>query len=69
MYFFADDYVKFISNLPHYLELQMEPLRINDSSHKDEIKKENANSPLVHIEDVEVILILYKDAEEGAKME
>lgn len=68
MYFFADDYVKFINNLPQYLSLQMQPLKIEASRHKEEIiKNGNVNSPLGYVGDVEVVFVHYKSAEEGCK--
>lgn len=66
MYFFADEYIKFIYNLKHYLSCSMEIVSYNQSRYKDIlIMKNQIHCMIGKLDDVEVVLLHYHDAEEA----
>lgn len=67
VYFYADDYIKFISNLEHYLSITPKIIPIEKSKYKDEIKKLKVYRyfPIGLIDDVEVIFLHYRSDEEA----
>ena len=66
-YFFADDYLKFISRLDYYLnqELNFIPLHKSKYSKKiselSEINKENLNAPIGLLDDVTIVFLHYRN--------
>lgn len=63
-YFFAEDYIKFIFNLKHYLNCNMEIIDAHSSFHYDALKeKEQLNIPIGQIDDIEFVFLHYKDPE------
>ena len=61
-YFFADDYIKFVSNLKYYTSLDIEMIDAKDSRYSDELKKRNQmNVPVGKLGDVEIVFLHYKD--------
>lgn len=65
-YFFADDYIRFVSNLKHYLTSEIKMITVEESKHKNSIVSlgaENANAPIGLIDDVEFVFLHYKDPE------
>ena len=66
LYFFADDYVKFCSNLKFYLEQPLEFISCEQSKYSEIIKERNQqNVPIARLGDVEIIFLHYKTAEEA----
>lgn len=65
-YFFADDYIKFISNLKYYLNLDISFISYNKSRYKDELfKKKQTKIPIGVLDDVEVIFLHYHSEREA----
>ena len=64
LYFFSQDYVKFVSNLTYYLNLEAYPISVYKSKHKDKILK-NGNNMVGRIGDIEVVFVHYKSAIEA----
>ncbi|CBK79363.1 Exopolysaccharide biosynthesis protein [Coprococcus catus GD/7] len=62
VYFFADDYIKFVFNLRYYLSKEIEIIDCNQSKYYDELKKRGENNiPIGRIDDIEVVFLHYKD--------
>ena len=60
LYFFAEDYVKFLSNLRYYCSIEVQELDLKDSKYKDIIeKKGQQNVPLGKLDDVEIVFLHY----------
>lgn len=68
MWFFADDYLKFVSNLNYYLSYDIEVFPMNESRRYQEIKSLQATEcPIGKIaEDIEVVFLHYKDPQIAA---
>lgn len=60
-FFFADDYLKFISNLKFYLNENIKFICANESKHYDVIMKKNIICPIGVLDDVEVFFLHYAD--------
>lgn len=61
-YFYADDYIRFISNLPRYLNTPLEIISATESKHFESLRiKNQLDVPVGVLDDVEVILLHYKD--------
>ena len=59
-YFFAEDYVKFCSNLKYYLSLELEIIPISHSYHRESIKKQNNSKAIIgRLDDVEIVFLHY----------
>lgn len=68
MYFFAEDYIKFISNLNYYMSIPMSTISVDQSKYKEIIMKRNHDMfPLGRIDDVEVVFRHYKTAVEAVE--
>jgi uncharacterized protein (DUF1919 family) len=68
MYFFAEDYIKFVSNLKYYMSIPMSTISVNQSKYKEIILKRNHDVfPLGRIDDVEVVFRHYKTADEAVE--
>lgn len=66
LYFFAPDYIKFVSDLRKYLNTPLRFIRPEESKYYDEIKKRNqADKPIGIIDDVEIIFLHYKSQKEA----
>lgn len=66
LYFFAPDYIKFVSDLRRYLETPLEFIDAEDSKYYDELKKRNqTDKPIGVIDDVEIVFLHYKTEEEA----
>ena len=63
VYFFADDYIKFLENFTYYIAKDIKIINAIDSVHADELKKLNQlNCPIGVIDtNVEVIFLHYND--------
>ena len=64
LYFFSSDYIKFLSRIDYYLSLEARPITIQESRHRDELIKRK-HCFIGIIDDVELIFVHYKNAEEG----
>ena len=68
LYFFAEDYVKFVSNLRHYLETPLRFIPAEESKYYEEIKRRNqTDKPIGLLDDVEIVFLHYPTAEEAAE--
>ena len=65
LFFMAEDYIKFIYNIKHYMNQDLEFINIENSKHKDYLKKLNYNSPIGKIEDIEIMFLHYNSNEEA----
>lgn len=67
LYFFADDYIKLLSNLKKYLESNLEIIPAEKSNHYQELKqKQQLNVPIGLLgEDVEVVFLHCLSSEEA----
>lgn len=64
-YFFAEDYIKFISNLKYYLNLDMSFISYDRSRHKDELsRKKQTMVPIGVLDDVEIVFLHYHSEED-----
>lgn len=62
-YFYAEDYIKFISNLEYYLKNDMKMINAQQSKHFLSLKKKGQlNIPIGRIGDIEVVFLHYKDS-------
>lgn len=66
MYFFADEYVKFLSNLRHYLQCDMKIVPATESRYMDVLRKRGEEHRLIGVlDDVEIVLLHYASKEEA----
>ena len=63
LYFYADEYIKFLSNLEKYLTIDLRFINVKDSKYSKElIFKKQTNIPIGVLDDVEIVFLHYKDA-------
>lgn len=63
-YFFAEDYIKFVSNLKHYLMTEMRIIKAEESKHYLSLKaKSELDAPIGVLDDVEIVFLHYKNPE------
>ena len=66
VYFFAEDYIRFISNLRHYLSIPVQMISVDESVHRDVIlKRHHEIYPIGRIDDVEIVFRHYKTEQEA----
>lgn len=65
LYFFTDDYLKFISNLKYYMGLKLQFISENDSKYKDILLKKGRSCPIGVLDDVEIVFLHYKSEKEA----
>lgn len=66
LYFFAPDYIKFVSDLRRYLNTPLRFINPEESKYYEEIKKRNQiNRPIGILDDVEIVFLHYKTKEEA----
>lgn len=67
MYFFADDYIKFVKDLKNNLEKELIFIKPEDSKWFEEIKnnKKIGTYPIGKIDDIEIFFLHYKDEKEA----
>lgn len=69
MYFFAEDYIRFVSSLEKYLSMDIEMIKAEDSIHYKELKRDHPgslNKPIGRINgNVEIVFLHYKTDEEA----
>lgn len=68
LYFFSDEYIRFISRLKFYLKLEMKPLDLENSKYKTVIRDRGNDEVFLGIlGDVEVVFVHYPDVEIACK--
>lgn len=68
LYFFAPDYIKFVSDLRRYLATELRFIEPEESKYYEEIKKRNqTDKPIGILDDVEIVFLHYKTKEEAAE--
>lgn len=66
LYFFADEYIRFVNNIKHYTSEKLEKLDINDSKYKKELLRINQNKVVLgKICDVEIVFLHYDSFDEA----
>ena len=66
LYFFAPDYIKFVSDLRRYIDTPLRFINPEESKYYDEIKKRNqTDKPIGILDDVEIVFLHYKTKEEA----
>ncbi len=66
LYFFAPDYIKFVSDLRKYLGTPLRFIKPEESKYYEEIKKRNqTDKPIGILDDVEIVFLHYKTKEEA----
>ncbi|MBR4857553.1 MAG: DUF1919 domain-containing protein [Clostridia bacterium] len=66
LYFFAPDYIKFVSDLRRYLDTPLRFISPEESKYYEEIKKRNQiDKPIGILDDVEIVFLHYKTKEEA----
>ena len=71
LYFFAEDYLKFVSDLRYYLSLELEFISWEQSKYREALRKrKHTEVPIAMIGDVEIVFLHYKtEAEAKEKWE
>lgn len=68
MYFFAEEYIRFINNLKYYLNIKMEIVTYDNSRYKDVLIQKNQTACLIgKLDDVEIVLLHYHSADEAVE--
>jgi len=69
LYFYAEEYVRFVGNLKHYCQQPLRIIRPEESRHYEELKeKGNTYAPIgVLGDDVEIVFLHYGSEEEARK--
>lgn len=66
LYFFAPDYIKFVSDLRRYLAVPLRFIEAEESKYYDELRKRNqTDKPIGILDDVEIVFLHYKTKEEA----
>ncbi len=66
LYFFAPDYIKFVSDLRRYLDTPLRFINPENSKYYEELKKRNqTDKPIGILDDVEIVFLHYKTKEEA----
>ena len=66
MFFFAEEYLRFLRNLKYYLSLNIRFITISESRYRDIlIERNNPNCPIGVLDDVEIVFLHYHSAEEA----
>jgi len=68
IYFFADDYIRFVSSLHEYLNKDLKMISLKESIHYQEImsgRHDRSNTPIGRIGDVEIVFLHYKTDDEA----
>lgn len=66
LYFFAPDYIKFISDLKRYLDTPLRFIKPEESKYFEELKtRKQLDKPIGILDDVEIVFLHYKSREEA----
>lgn len=67
MYFFSDEYIKFLKNFDYYIQ---QPLIVRDSTsskYKEELLRRGQNPLIGWLDDVEIVLLHYHDVDDAIR--
>ena len=65
-YFFADEYIRFISNLKKYIDTELTFIDYKESKYKDKLEARHQEKyPIGVLDDVEIVFLHYKTREEA----
>ena len=65
LYFYADEYIKFLSNFNYYVKLPIKVIETEKSRHYEEMKNKKHEKAIVGVlDDVEIVFLHYKTKEE-----
>lgn len=68
LYFFADDYIRFVENIREYLNTNLEMITAYESKYKDElIARKQQHVPIGRLKDVDIVFLHYKNALDAKK--
>lgn len=67
MFFIGSEYIKFIYNLKHYMECDLNFIKVEDSKYSDYLKKIQYKGLIGKLEDIEICFLHYKSEEEALK--
>ena len=66
LFFWAEDYIKFVSKLKYYMSLEISMIPATESKHYDMLVKRNQlPCPVGKLDDIEVVFLHYKTEEEA----
>lgn len=65
LYFFAPDYIRFLSDLKRYVEIDLGFIKENESKYSRILKQRNHGCPIGLLDDVEIVFLHYKSEEEA----
>jgi uncharacterized protein (DUF1919 family) len=66
LYFWADDYIRFLTNLKYYLSCELVFITVEESKYKDIlIKKNQSDRVLARLDDVELVFLHYSSKQEA----
>ena len=66
LYFYADEYVKFVNNIKYYLDCELEFISYKDSKYRKDLEeKQYYTVPIGKLDDVEIVFLHYKDEKEA----
>lgn len=69
LFFFAQDYIKFLENLQFYVNKELSFISLDESRYRDKLKEyggECINCPIGKLGDIEIIFMHYKTEKEAA---
>lgn len=67
MYFFAEEYIKFLSRLPYYMDCELSFRKLEDSKYWKAIDATGTKPLLGVLDDVEIVLLHYHSETEAAE--
>ena len=66
LYFFSEDYIKFIYNLRHYMDAELRFIKYTDSKYSEEIVKSHQEEvPIGRLDDIEIVFLHYHSEKEA----
>lgn len=66
LYFFADDYIKFVKKLKYYINIPIEIIQSKNSKYYEILKQRNQlTCPIGKLDDIEIVFLHYKSASEA----
>lgn len=66
LYFWADEYLKFVANLKHYFSCSLEFIDVKDSEHYEVLQSRGEESKIVgKLDDIEIVFLHYHSREEA----
>ena len=66
LFFYSDDYIKFVFNLKHYIDSDLTFINVKESAHYHDLLMRNImNCPIGKLDDIEVVFLHYKSSNEA----